>query len=67
VYNINLVNTRGQGSQALALSAYADKQGYYGCQFKGYQDTILAQTGNQVYAKSYIEGKAPSSTFHRAS
>ncbi|KAF3037675.1 hypothetical protein E8E12_007398 [Didymella heteroderae] len=56
VYNINLVNTRGSGSQALALSAYADKQGYYGCQFKGFQDTILAQTGNQVYAKSYIEG-----------
>ncbi len=57
VYNINLVNTRGSGSQALALSAQADKQGYYGCQFKGYQDTILAQTGNQVYAKSYIEGQ----------
>lgn len=56
VYNINLVNTRGQGSQALAVSANADKQGYYGCQFKGYQDTILAQQGNQVYAKSYIEG-----------
>lgn len=56
VYNINLVNTRGMGSQALALSANADKQGYYGCQFKGYQDTILAQVGNQVYAKSYIEG-----------
>ena len=56
VYNINLINTRGQGSQALAVSANADKQGYYGCQFKGFQDTILAQTGNQVYAKSYIEG-----------
>ncbi|AEO66258.1 877d35ca-67d3-4e98-adf6-2076a6a27c09 [Thermothielavioides terrestris] len=56
VYNINLVNTRGQGSQALALSAYADKQGYYGCQFKGFQDTVLAETGVQVYAKSYIEG-----------
>ncbi|CAO2652922.1 Nn.00g023330.m01.CDS01 [Neocucurbitaria sp. VM-36] len=56
VYNINLVNTRGQGSQALAVSANADKQGYYGCQFKGYQDTILAQDGAQVYAKSYIEG-----------
>ncbi|KAF9695614.1 hypothetical protein EKO04_006300 [Ascochyta lentis] len=56
VYNINLVNTRGQGSQALAVSANADRQGYYGCQFKGFQDTILAQTGNQVYAKSYIEG-----------
>ncbi|KAF2124928.1 carbohydrate esterase family 8 protein [Dothidotthia symphoricarpi CBS 119687] len=56
VYNINLVNSRGQGSQALAVSAAAGKQGYYGCQFKGYQDTILAQTGAQVYAKSYIEG-----------
>jgi pectinesterase len=51
VYNINLVNTRGQGSQALAISANADKQGYYGCQFKGFQDTILAEV-----AKSYIEG-----------
>ncbi|KAH7379591.1 pectinesterase-like protein [Pyrenochaeta sp. MPI-SDFR-AT-0127] len=56
VYNINLVNTRGKGSQALAVSAQADKQGYYGCQFKGYQDTILANEGAQVYAKSYIEG-----------
>jgi pectinesterase len=56
VYNINLVNTRGKGSQALALSAYDSKQGYYGCQFKGFQDTILAQQGTQLYAKSYIEG-----------
>ncbi|RMZ73473.1 carbohydrate esterase family 8 [Pyrenophora seminiperda CCB06] len=56
VYNLNIVNSRGKGSQALAVSAYADKQGYYGCQFKGYQDTILAQTGKQLYAKSYIEG-----------
>jgi pectinesterase len=56
VYNINLVNSRGQGSQALAVSAYADKQGYYGCQFKGFQDTILAQEGAQIYAKSLIQG-----------
>ncbi|KAL6711057.1 hypothetical protein ACN47E_006932 [Coniothyrium glycines] len=56
VYNINLVNTRGSGSQALAVSASAGKQGYYGCQFKGFQDTILAQEGAQIYAKSYIEG-----------
>jgi pectinesterase len=56
VYNINLVNTRGKGSQALALSANNGKQGYYACQFKGFQDTILAETGVQVYAKSYIEG-----------
>ncbi|KNG52082.1 carbohydrate esterase family 8 protein [Stemphylium lycopersici] len=56
VYNVNLVNTRGKGSQAVALSANADKQGYYGCQFLGFQDTVLAQVGNQVYAKCYIEG-----------
>lgn len=56
VYNVNFVNTRGQGSQALALSASADKQGYYACQFKGFQDTILAEVGNQVYAQCYIEG-----------
>ena len=56
VYNLNIVNTRGQGSQAPALSAQNDKQGYYGCQFKGFQDTVLSQTGKQMYAKSYIEG-----------
>jgi pectinesterase len=56
VYNVNIVNTRGQGSQAPALSANNDKQGYYGCQFKGFQDTVLSQTGKQMYAKSYIEG-----------
>ncbi|KAI2483584.1 Pectinesterase [Pyrenophora tritici-repentis] len=56
VYNINLVNTRGQGSQALAVSAMSDKQAYYGCQFRGFQDTVLAQNGRQLFAKSYIEG-----------
>jgi len=56
VYNLNLVNTRGQGSQALAVSAQKDRQGYYACQFKGFQDTVLAQDGAQVYARSYIEG-----------
>ncbi|KAK4507423.1 hypothetical protein PRZ48_001158 [Zasmidium cellare] len=56
LYNVNLVNSYGEGSQALALSANAANQGYYGCQFKGYQDTILAQTGAQLYAQSYIEG-----------
>ncbi|RAO73338.1 uncharacterized protein BHQ10_009350 [Talaromyces amestolkiae] len=56
VYNINIENSYGSGAQALALSAYATDQGYYACQFIGYQDTVLAETGNQVYAKSYIEG-----------
>lgn len=56
MYNINMINTRGKGSQAMAVSAYAGNQGYYGCQFWGYQDTVLAQTGAQLYAKSLIVG-----------
>jgi pectinesterase len=56
LYNVNLVNTRGKGSQALALSAYGNKQGYYGCQFRGYQDTILSEQGEHVFVNSLIEG-----------
>ncbi|OLN86866.1 Pectinesterase 2 [Colletotrichum chlorophyti] len=56
IYNINIKNTYGQGSQAIALAAYNTKQGYYGVGLYGYQDTLLAQVGNQVYGKCYIEG-----------
>lgn len=56
LYNVNVVNSKGQGTQAIAISAQAGQQGYYGVSIKGYQDTLLAQTGAQVYAKSYIEG-----------
>lgn len=31
-------------------------QGYYACSFTGYQDTILAETGAQLYAGCYISG-----------
>lgn len=55
-YNIDMKNTYGEGSQALAISAYADEQGYYGCGFYSYQDTVMAETGNQVFAECYIEG-----------
>ncbi|TVY88764.1 Pectinesterase [Lachnellula willkommii] len=55
-YNINIKNTYGEGSQAIALAAYATEQGYYGVGLYGYQDTLLAQIGDQVYAKCYIEG-----------
>lgn len=54
--NVNVKNTYGKGSQALALSANSGQQGYYACGFYGYQDTVLAQNGVQLYAKSYIEG-----------
>ncbi|KAF2655571.1 carbohydrate esterase family 8 protein [Lophiostoma macrostomum CBS 122681] len=56
VYNINIVNSYGSGSQAVALSAEAATQGYYGCSFQGFQDTVLAETGTQFYAKSEIVG-----------
>ncbi|KAK8245336.1 pectinesterase-like protein [Phyllosticta capitalensis] len=57
MYNVNVANSHGEGSQAVALSAYADgNMGFYACQFTGYQDTLLAQEGNQIYSKCYIEG-----------
>ncbi|KAH8659916.1 pectinesterase [Xylariales sp. PMI_506] len=56
IYNINIKNTYGEGSQAIALSAYNTEQGYYGVGLYGYQDTLLAETGNQIYANSFIEG-----------
>lgn len=59
IYNVNIKNTFGESSsngQAIALSAEATNQGYYGVGLYGYQDTLLAQTGYQVYANCYIEG-----------
>ncbi|KAJ7600545.1 pectinesterase [Mycena floridula] len=56
LYNINVRNTFGQGSQALALSAYGNNQGYYGVAFFGYQDTVLSEIGNQFFGFCYIEG-----------
>ncbi|GAB7348588.1 hypothetical protein MBLNU459_g6972t1 [Dothideomycetes sp. NU459] len=59
MYNINVANTYGSSTsngQALALSASASNQGYYGCKFTGFQDTILAETGYQLFAKCEIVG-----------
>lgn len=40
VYNLNVENTYGKGSQAVALSAQAES-GYYGCAFYGYRRCLL--------------------------
>ncbi|KAI6812746.1 pectinesterase [Hortaea werneckii] len=56
MYNLNLENTYGEGSQALALSAQATNQGYYGVGLFGYQDTLLANEGRELYAKGKITG-----------
>ena len=55
LYNVNVNNSYGKGSQAVALSAYADS-GYYGCALTGFQDTLLAQIGSQYYKKCLIQG-----------
>ncbi|KAF2638676.1 putative pectin methylesterase [Massarina eburnea CBS 473.64] len=55
-YNINFANTYGSGAQAVAVTANGNKQGFYGCSFKGYQDTLYAKDGDQYYSNCYIEG-----------
>ncbi|KAF4978216.1 hypothetical protein FZEAL_5377 [Fusarium zealandicum] len=55
LYNVNVANTYGKGSQAVALSAYADS-GYYACAFTGFQDTVLSQSGYQLYSRCLIQG-----------
>ena len=59
LYNLDVENTFGEaatGGQALALSAQNTNQGFYGCRFVGWQDTVYANEGRQVYAKSFING-----------
>ncbi|KAI1734898.1 pectin lyase fold/virulence factor [Xylaria scruposa] len=56
MYNVNVVNGYGAGAQAVALTANGNQQGYYGCQFDGYQDTLYAKSGDQYYSNCYIAG-----------
>lgn len=57
MYNINVANEYTAG-QAVALTSTGDYHGFYGCQFKSYQDTLFAKAGNQYYSNCYIEGKS---------
>ncbi|OJD29429.1 pectinesterase family protein [Diplodia corticola] len=58
LYNINFVNTYPQTKNTAALAAdfYGANMAAYGCKFVGYQDTLLANKGTQVFSNSYIEG-----------
>ncbi|KAJ7687835.1 pectin lyase fold/virulence factor [Mycena rosella] len=56
MYNINGKNTFGSGSQAIAISQCGSRVGLYACGFFGYQYTLYANAGTQVYLKGYIEG-----------
>ncbi|KAE9351980.1 hypothetical protein PR003_g4634 [Phytophthora rubi] len=56
VYNLNVANTAGPVGQAIAAKADGANYGFYACNFTGYQDTLYANQGPSVYAKSYISG-----------
>ncbi|TDH66055.1 uncharacterized protein CCR75_001512 [Bremia lactucae] len=59
VYNLNVANTAGQieiNGQAVAISSSGKSQGFYACSIKGYQDTLFAHKGRQLYVKSHIRG-----------
>ncbi|KGO76096.1 Pectinesterase, catalytic [Penicillium italicum] len=57
IYNINFQNTYPQtvNTAALAADFYGTVQSY-GCSFIGYQDTLLANQGTQVFSNCYVEG-----------
>ncbi|KAJ5777156.1 Pectinesterase catalytic [Penicillium odoratum] len=57
IYNIDFKNTYPQTANTAALAAdfYGTVQAY-GCSFIGYQDTLLANKGTQVFSNCYIEG-----------
>ncbi|KAJ4409681.1 hypothetical protein N0V82_009438 [Gnomoniopsis sp. IMI 355080] len=55
-YNMNFKNIYGAGTQAVAVTANGNQQGYYGVGFYGYQDTLYAKGGAQYYSNCYIEG-----------
>jgi galacturan 1,4-alpha-galacturonidase len=56
MYNINVENSFGNGAQAVAVTANADKLGFYGCSFLGYQDTLYVKAGTQYYSNCLIKG-----------
>lgn len=56
LYNVNVRNNYGQGSQAIAISNYGTRVGLYGCGFYGFQDTLYSNQGTHVYLKGYIQG-----------
>jgi pectinesterase len=59
LYHLDIENTYGlpvSQSQAIALSVQSDLFACYFCNLKGAQDTLLANTGLQVYSSSRIAG-----------
>ncbi|KEP48055.1 pectinesterase [Rhizoctonia solani 123E] len=56
LYNLNIANTYGRGSQAIALAIDATRFGAYGVNLTGYQDTLLTNNRLHYFSKGYING-----------
>ncbi|KAI5206522.1 pectin lyase-like protein [Aureobasidium subglaciale] len=58
LYNIDFVNSYPQTANTAALAAdfYGNNMAAYGCSFIGFQDTLLANKGVQVFSNCYVEG-----------
>ncbi|KAG6576424.1 pectin methylesterase [Phytophthora cinnamomi] len=59
MYNVNVANPTGKIEnlgQAVAVYVNAPNHGFYGCNFTGYQDTLCAHKGRELYSRSYISG-----------
>ncbi|KAG3100626.1 hypothetical protein PI125_g14673 [Phytophthora idaei] len=58
-YNLNIANPEGKLQQlGQAVAVYVDNTdyGFYACNFTGYQDTLCANKGKELYARTYISG-----------
>ncbi|KAH7339942.1 pectin lyase fold/virulence factor [Rhizoctonia solani] len=64
-YNLNIANTYGYGSQAIALSINGTRFGAYGVNLTGYQDTFLTMNGIHFFSKGYINGEVDFATSGR--
>jgi pectin methylesterase-like acyl-CoA thioesterase len=58
MYNIDFINLYPQtvNTAALAADFYGNNMAAYGCSFIGFQDTLLANKGTQVFSNCYVEG-----------
>ncbi|TDH65981.1 uncharacterized protein CCR75_005755 [Bremia lactucae] len=59
VYNLNVANTAGKiekDGQAVAVYVDNTDYGFYACNFTGFQDTVCANKGRELFVKSYIRG-----------
>lgn len=54
--NITFENSHGPGTQAVAIMLHSDKAVFQHCRFLGWQDTLYAASGRQLYRNCFIEG-----------